>query len=52
MHAGILFSAISAAVSFLGGDLMITGGVLSGALGIFLCLLVGGFNGSSTTFEI
>jgi hypothetical protein len=52
MQAGILFSAMSAAVNFLGGDRMITGGMPSGALGIFLCLLLGGFKGSSTTFEI
>jgi hypothetical protein len=52
MHAGILFSAMSAAVNLRGGDRMITGGALSGALGIFLCLLLGGLSGSRTTFEI
>lgn len=31
---------------------MIVGGVLSGTLGIFLCLLLGGFSGSCTTLEI
>ena len=52
IHAGILFSAMSAAVSLRGGERMITGGALSGALGIFLCLLLGGLSGSKTTFDI
>ena len=52
IQGGTFQSAISFCVSFLGGDLSKGGGGDPGPLGSFLCLCIGGANGSICTVSI